>query len=95
LAKDPAMRGGVAFRVSCGVAEKVERFNLTARRSQSEEIDRRARKQGMLRSAFILGAALGTERRNHKGKGRSSDKRQKILDRHTCVLNDGSKQWLL
>jgi len=58
LAGDPAMRNAVAFLVSADVAEKAERFNITARKSQMEEIDRRAKSRGMTRSAYIVAAAL-------------------------------------
>jgi predicted RNase H-like HicB family nuclease len=58
LARDPGMRNAVAFLVTVDVAEKAERFNITARKSQMEEIDRRAKSQGMTRSAYIVAAAL-------------------------------------
>jgi hypothetical protein len=58
LAKDPAMKGAVAFLVSVRVSEKAERFNITARKSQMNEIDRRAKREGMTRSAYIVSAAL-------------------------------------
>jgi len=58
LANDPAIKGAVAFLVNVDVAEKAERFNITARRSQMQEIDRRAKKEGMTRSAYIVAAAL-------------------------------------
>jgi predicted RNase H-like HicB family nuclease len=58
LASDPAMKGSVAFLVNVDVAEKAARFNITARKSQMEEIDRRAKKEGMTRSAYIVASAL-------------------------------------
>ena len=58
LAKDPAMKGAVAFLVNVDLTEKSERFNITARRSQMVEIDRRAKRNGMTRSAYIVSAAL-------------------------------------
>ena len=58
LAKDRAMKGAVAFLVTVDVAEKSARFNITARRSQMDEIDRRAKRSGMTRSAYIVAAAL-------------------------------------
>ena len=58
LAEDPAMSGAVAFLVHVEVADKAVRFNITARRSQMAEIDRRARKEGMTRSAYIVASAL-------------------------------------
>lgn len=59
LAGDPAMKGAVAVLVSVDVSEKVVRYNITARRSQMAEIDRRARKRGLTRSAYIIASALG------------------------------------
>ena len=58
LANDPAMNGAVAFLVNVDVAEKAGRFNITARKSQMEEIDRRAKKEGMTRSAYMVASAL-------------------------------------
>ena len=84
LAKDPAMRGAVAFLVSSDVAERAERFNITARKSQMEEIDRRAREQGMTRSAYMVAAALGAKQQRPAlsgtrlasgGRGRSLHRR--------------------
>ncbi len=57
-AKDPAMKGAVAFLVNVDVTQKSERFNITARRSQMDEIDQRAKRSGMTRSAYIVAAAL-------------------------------------
>ena len=66
LANDPAMRGAVAFLINVDVAEKAKRFNITARESQVEEIDRRARKKGMTRSAYMVASALaGSKQRRH------------------------------
>src|SRR6266849_2110235 len=64
LAKDPAMKGAVAFLVNVDVAEKAERFNITARKSQMEEIDRRAKNKGMTRSAYIVASALSGAKEN-------------------------------
>lgn len=58
LAADPARKGAVAFLVSVDVAERVVRYNITARKSQMAEIDRRAREQGMTRSAYIIASVL-------------------------------------
>jgi predicted RNase H-like HicB family nuclease len=58
LADDPAMKSAVAVLVSVDVSEKSMRFNITARRSQMAEIDRRAKKEGMTRSAYIVASAL-------------------------------------
>jgi predicted RNase H-like HicB family nuclease len=61
LAGDPAMKGAVAFLVTVNVTEKAARFNITARKSQMEEIDRRAKKKGMTRSAYMVAAALAAK----------------------------------
>lgn len=61
LARDPAIEGAVAFLVTVEVPDKVERFNITARRSQMVEIDRRARERGMTRSAYIVAMALAPD----------------------------------
>ena len=58
LAGGPAIKGAVAFLVDVDLAERAAKFNITARRSQMDEIDRRARKQGMTRSAYVVAAAL-------------------------------------
>ena len=58
LVQDESMRGSIAFLVNVDIADKIERFNITARKSQMEEIDRLARKSGMTRSAYIVAAAL-------------------------------------
>jgi predicted RNase H-like HicB family nuclease len=58
LANDPAMKGAVAFLVNVDVAEKAARFNITARKSQMKEIDRRAKKEGMTRLAYMVASAL-------------------------------------
>jgi hypothetical protein len=58
LVDDPSMKGAIAFLVNVDVADKVARFNITARKSQMEEIDRRAKKEGMTRSAYMVASAL-------------------------------------
>ena len=63
LANDPAMKDAVAFLVSVDIAEKAERFNITARKSQMEEIDRLARRSRMTRSAYMVVAALAAKQR--------------------------------
>lgn len=71
LANDPSKKDAVAFLVDVTVMEKAERFNITARKSQMEEIDRRARKQGMTRSAYIVASALaGTKDKRPTRVGR-------------------------
>jgi predicted RNase H-like HicB family nuclease len=74
LAGDPAMKGAVAFLVSVDVAEKAVRFNITARKSQMDEIDRRAKKKGMTRSAYMVSSALAgaNEKQPARGGARSS-----------------------
>jgi predicted RNase H-like HicB family nuclease len=59
LARDPALKGAVAFLVPLDDATgKAVRINITARQKQLEEIDRRAKAAGMSRSAYIVQAAL-------------------------------------
>jgi predicted RNase H-like HicB family nuclease len=65
LAGDPAMKNAVAFLVSADIKEKAERFNITARRSQIKEIDRRAKRQGMTRSAYMVASALAAAGERH------------------------------
>jgi len=87
LAKDPARKGAVAFLVSSDIAERAERFNITARKSQMEEIDRRARKQGMTRSAFMVAAALGGKeaRSVSRRSGTDSGRRGRTLHRRSST----------
>ena len=61
LAGDPALKEAVAFLVKVDVGEKAERFNITARPSQMEEIDRLAEREGMTRSAYMVRSALATK----------------------------------
>jgi predicted RNase H-like HicB family nuclease len=58
LSRDPVLRDAVAFLVDVHVSDKVERFNITARKSQMKEIDRLAKQQRMTRSAFMVASAL-------------------------------------
>lgn len=58
LAADPALKGAVAFLMKVDIGEKAERFNITARRSQMEEIDRLAEREGMTRSAYMVHSSL-------------------------------------
>jgi predicted RNase H-like HicB family nuclease len=58
LSRDPALKDAVAFLVDINVSDKVERFNITARKSQMEEIDRLAKQKGMTRSAYIVASVL-------------------------------------
>jgi predicted RNase H-like HicB family nuclease len=59
LQNDPAMKGAVAFLVDVKPQEKTVRVNITARESQLAEIDRRAAKAKLSRSAYIVNRALG------------------------------------
>jgi len=58
LSRDPVLKDAVAFLLDINVSDKVERFNITARKSQMEEIDRLAKQQKMTRSAFMVTSAL-------------------------------------
>jgi predicted RNA binding protein with dsRBD fold (UPF0201 family) len=58
LAKDPAMKGAVAFLVSAEAPEKTVRVNITARDTQIEMIDWLARKAGMTRSSYMVQSAM-------------------------------------
>ena len=63
LAEDRALKNAVAFLVNVHAKDRVERFNITARKSQMEEIDRLAKKRGMTRSAYIVAKALEIDRK--------------------------------
>ena len=71
VAKDPAMKGAVAFLVSAAAGGRVQRFNITARRSQMEEIDRLAIKNGMTRSAFMVASSLAAKGSRVQRRGNS------------------------
>ena len=58
LSRDPVLKDAVAFLVDINVSDKVERFNITARKSQMEEIDRLAKQQRMTRSSYMVASAL-------------------------------------
>jgi predicted RNase H-like HicB family nuclease len=88
LASDRARKGAIAFLVSVDFAEKVERFNITARKSQMENIDRLASKNGMTRSAYMVASALGGRHRGvavtHAAKQRANAKRtRKVVSRRS------------
>ena len=57
LRADPAMNGAVAFLAELREPERTVRINITARQSQIEEIDRRARAKGLTRSSYIVQSA--------------------------------------
>ncbi len=71
LAKDPAMKSAVAFLVCVDTGGKVQRSNITARRSQMEEIDRLATESGMTRSAFMVASSLAAKGRRVQSRGTS------------------------
>src|SRR5438105_13307431 len=55
LADDPRMQGSVAFLVPVEQpGDKTVRLNIAARERQIEQIDRRARKYGLSRSAYLV-----------------------------------------
>jgi predicted RNase H-like HicB family nuclease len=58
LRTDPAMKGAVAFLTELREPETTVRINITARKSQIAEIDRRARAKGLTRSSYIVQSAL-------------------------------------
>jgi hypothetical protein len=54
------MTGAVAFLVAVRPPEdKTVRVNIAARQSQVEQIDARARRFGLSRSAYLIQAGLG------------------------------------
>jgi predicted RNase H-like HicB family nuclease len=63
IAADAARHGAIAFMVSVDAPDATVRVNITARESQIERIDRLAEAAGMTRSAFMVQAALGAEKR--------------------------------
>jgi predicted RNase H-like HicB family nuclease len=80
LAGDRAMRGAVAVLIPLQAREKTVRFNITARESEVEEINRLAKRAGLSRSAYIVQCAtrrLGTPRKPARS-GHKSRKREKI-----------------
>jgi predicted RNase H-like HicB family nuclease len=58
LRSDPAMKGAVAFLTELREPERTVRINITARKSQIAEIDRRARAKGLTRSSYVVQSAL-------------------------------------
>ena len=60
LAKDPDLKGAIAFLVHLDPpVDRTIRVNVTARETQVQEIDQRAKKAGLSRSAYMVQAALG------------------------------------
>lgn len=69
LRDDPAMKKAVAFLVEVPEPEKTVRINITARESQIEEIDRRARAARLTRSAYMVRCALQLDAKGRKDIG--------------------------
>ena len=63
VAADAVKRGAIAFMVSVDAPDATVRVNITARESQIERIDRLAEAAGLTRSAYMVRAALGAEKR--------------------------------
>ena len=60
VAKDPAMKGAVAFLVTLHpMAERTVRINITGRERDIQRIDRLASDAGLTRSAYMVQASLG------------------------------------
>lgn len=68
LASDPNMKGAVAFLVNAEPADRIVRINLTARESQIERIDAKARKLHLTRSAYMVQSSLGNAKRRKKSR---------------------------
>lgn len=88
LRNDPALKDAVAFLVETKELEKTVRINITARASEIEEIDSRARSARLTRSAYMVRRALQTKipvpfgaragrRASSETAGRSSRKAKK------------------
>jgi predicted RNase H-like HicB family nuclease len=72
IAADAAKHGAIAFMVSVDAPDATVRVNITARESQIEKIDRLAEAAGMTRSAYMVRAALGEEKRVARTQSRSA-----------------------
>jgi len=80
LAKDPVMKGAVAFLVNVEPeTDRTVRINITAREKQLQKIDRLAKRSGLTRSAYMVQSSLNhpprqgdpaSRRRVAKGKPR-------------------------
>jgi predicted RNase H-like HicB family nuclease len=71
LVADPARQDAVAFLVSADFPKsKTVRINVTARESQIELIDRRARQAGMTRSAYMVRSATAGAAHNERHTSR-------------------------
>jgi predicted RNase H-like HicB family nuclease len=58
LRRDPALKDAVAFLVETRDPEKTVRINITARESEIQEIDGRARAARLSRSAYMVRRSL-------------------------------------
>ena len=72
IAKDAARHGAIAFMVRVDAPDLTVRVNITARESQIERIDRLAEAAGLTRSAYMVRAALGEEKRLVRVSSRSA-----------------------
>jgi predicted RNase H-like HicB family nuclease len=72
IAADAAKHGAIAFMVSVDTPDATVRVNITARESQIDKIDRLAEAAGMTRSAYMVRAALGGEKRGVRAQSRSA-----------------------
>jgi predicted RNase H-like HicB family nuclease len=72
IAKDAARHGAIAFMVRVDAPDLTVRVNITARESQIERIDRLAEAAGLTRSAYMVRAALGEEKRVVRASSRSA-----------------------
>jgi predicted RNase H-like HicB family nuclease len=72
IAADAAKHRAIAFMVRVDSPDPTVRVNITARESQIERIDRLAEAAGMTRSAYMVRAALGEERRGVRAQSRSA-----------------------
>jgi predicted RNase H-like HicB family nuclease len=72
IAADAAKHGAIAFMVRVDAPDVTVRVNITARESQIERIDRLAEAAGMTRSAYMVRASLGEEKRVVRATSRSA-----------------------
>ena len=80
LVGDPARQDAVAFLVSADFPKsKTVRVNITARESQIELLDRRARQAGMTRSAYFVQSATAESAFSQRGaSSRRPSRRSKV-----------------
>ena len=71
IAKDAARHGAIAFMVTVDAPDVTVRVNITARESQIERIDRLAEAAGLTRSAYMVRASLGEQKRVVRGRSQS------------------------